>query len=263
MAISEETKKMRAALKEIVIPYLREQNFKGTYPHFRRIGKEKVDLMTFQSGKWGGFRVNLGIGPLEGVVRKEKLIPPDKLTVYNGFGYVTLTIDEYHVDCLFGYVPSCEAVAYEVRSLIEKRADLIFDRMYNRKLAFESLTPEQYSEFEELLKENMKTRYYSFRNCDGPSFYMMNRLILEYIDGSLKFFIEFFKTLTPEQIEALEWKLKLKYRCEYFLREPKYKNRKYDRILNDLLGKNMDEETVLLFYSEMKNWRCISTNEMI
>ena len=45
---------MHTCLKTHTISALREQGFTGTYPHFRRIGKERIDLVSFQSGKWGG-----------------------------------------------------------------------------------------------------------------------------------------------------------------------------------------------------------------
>lgn len=37
---SNERKKMDAALKQVVIPILREQGFKGSLPHFRRVNKK-------------------------------------------------------------------------------------------------------------------------------------------------------------------------------------------------------------------------------
>ncbi len=261
MAISEETKKMRAALKEIVFPYLREQNFKGTYPHFRRIGKEKVDLMSFQSSRWSSeFTINLAIAPLEGLFWDGNLIPPNKLKTYNSFDHARLTIDEYHGDHWFDYLPSYEAVAYDVMNLIEKRADSIFNRMYHEKRAFESLTPEQYSELEQILKNNIKRPFgYDRRSMRGA----METVVLEYMDGTLKFFMEFYRTLTPEQIEALEWKLKLKYSYEYLSREPAHEKYRYDSILKDLLEQTIDEEAVLFCYHKIREWRCISTNEMI
>ncbi|WP_144697743.1 DUF4304 domain-containing protein [Fictibacillus phosphorivorans] len=46
---------MDAALKQVVIPILREQGFKGSLPHFRRVNKKNIDLITFQFNRWGGY----------------------------------------------------------------------------------------------------------------------------------------------------------------------------------------------------------------
>ncbi|MEY8738422.1 DUF4304 domain-containing protein [Bacillales bacterium AN1005] len=57
-----ERKKMDNALKQVVIPTLREQGFKGSLPHFRRINENNIDLITFQFNKWGGsFIVELAL----------------------------------------------------------------------------------------------------------------------------------------------------------------------------------------------------------
>lgn len=39
---------MDNAIKEITIPFLREQGFKGSFPHFRRIKEDRINLLTFQ-----------------------------------------------------------------------------------------------------------------------------------------------------------------------------------------------------------------------
>lgn len=44
---------MDTALKQIVIPILREQGFKGSLPHFRRVNENKIALITFQFNRWG------------------------------------------------------------------------------------------------------------------------------------------------------------------------------------------------------------------
>src|SRR3989442_4690923 len=45
---------MTAALKETLVPALRARGFKGSLPHFRRIGEERVDLLTVQFDRHGG-----------------------------------------------------------------------------------------------------------------------------------------------------------------------------------------------------------------
>jgi hypothetical protein len=72
-------------LKEIVIPVLRGNGFKGSLPHFRRISKEKVDLITFQFDKYGGgFIIEIAVCPPEGYTHTwgEK-VPPNKVSAYD------------------------------------------------------------------------------------------------------------------------------------------------------------------------------------
>ncbi|WP_205504376.1 DUF4304 domain-containing protein [Rufibacter psychrotolerans] len=52
--MSEERTEMINALKEIFIPVIREKDFKGTFPHFRRTKSGRTNLLTFQFDKYGG-----------------------------------------------------------------------------------------------------------------------------------------------------------------------------------------------------------------
>ncbi len=76
---------MIKALKEIVVPRLREQGFKGSFPHFRRSSKEKIDLLTFQFDKWGGgFVIEISKCPPEGITTYfGDSIPPNKVTAWD------------------------------------------------------------------------------------------------------------------------------------------------------------------------------------
>jgi len=59
---------MIAQLKKLVIPALRENGFRGSYPHFRRIKEKQIDLLTFQFNKYGGsFVVEVSNCPAEGI----------------------------------------------------------------------------------------------------------------------------------------------------------------------------------------------------
>jgi Domain of unknown function (DUF4304) len=71
--MSQEHDKMVRALKEIVVTKLREKGFKGSFPHFRRLRDEKIDLLTFQFDKWGG-----------GFVIEISMCPPDGITTHWG-----------------------------------------------------------------------------------------------------------------------------------------------------------------------------------
>ncbi len=45
---------MENSLKAIVVPILRERGFKGSFPHFRRRGETRIDLISFQFLSSGG-----------------------------------------------------------------------------------------------------------------------------------------------------------------------------------------------------------------
>jgi hypothetical protein len=51
---SPDRKEMIKYLNEIVVPILRQLNFAGPFPHFRRLTKERINLMTFQFDRHGG-----------------------------------------------------------------------------------------------------------------------------------------------------------------------------------------------------------------
>ena len=52
--MSESRDQMIAALREIVVPVLRDMSFRGSFPHFRRLRDTQIDLLTFQFSRWGG-----------------------------------------------------------------------------------------------------------------------------------------------------------------------------------------------------------------
>jgi hypothetical protein len=76
---------MDDALKEYVVPALRERGFKGSYPHFRRSLQNRVDLLTIQYDKnGGGFVVEIGRCGVEGVTTHwGKHVPAAKVTAWD------------------------------------------------------------------------------------------------------------------------------------------------------------------------------------
>jgi prophage antirepressor-like protein len=69
MTRSPYAEKMHKALKQIVVPYLREQGFKGTFPHFRRPTETKIDLLSFQFRmQGGGFFIDFASSTPDGIV---------------------------------------------------------------------------------------------------------------------------------------------------------------------------------------------------
>lgn len=76
---------MIQALKDVVVPVLRERGFTGSFPHFRRCRQERIDLFTFQFDKYGGgFVIEIGQCQPEGVTKHGgKHIPPDKVRAWD------------------------------------------------------------------------------------------------------------------------------------------------------------------------------------
>jgi hypothetical protein len=85
MPTSQEHDKMVKALKEIVVTRLRQQGFQGSFPHFRRFGDEKIDLLTFQFDPWGGgFVIEISKCPADGIMTSwGEHIPANKVKAWN------------------------------------------------------------------------------------------------------------------------------------------------------------------------------------
>ncbi len=65
MNTKDHREKMTGALREVFLPDLRAKGFKGSLPHLRRIGLERVDYLSIQHNSSGGsFVVELAtVGP--------------------------------------------------------------------------------------------------------------------------------------------------------------------------------------------------------
>jgi hypothetical protein len=76
---------MIAALNAVFVPTLRERGFKGSFPHFRRIKPDRIDLLTVQFDKWGGgFVVEIAKCGSEGITMPWGLqIPPNKVRAWD------------------------------------------------------------------------------------------------------------------------------------------------------------------------------------
>ncbi len=68
MTHKEKRIRMNKAIKEIIIPFLRNEKFKGSFPHFRREKNEKLNLLTFQFSLYSPeFIVEISNCPLNGM----------------------------------------------------------------------------------------------------------------------------------------------------------------------------------------------------
>jgi hypothetical protein len=74
---------MDKALKDITIPFLREQGFKGSFPHFRRLKEDRMNLLTFQFSLYSPqFVVEILNCPPEGILISGKEIKPSACNVH-------------------------------------------------------------------------------------------------------------------------------------------------------------------------------------
>lgn len=72
-------------LNNTVIPMLRKLNFKGSFPHFRRLTEKRINLLTFQFDRHGGGFV-IEIANCSTINYKTSLdisIVPNKLTAHS------------------------------------------------------------------------------------------------------------------------------------------------------------------------------------
>lgn len=82
---SREKQEMKKYLSEKVIPVLRQNGFKGSFPHFRRILKDRINLLTFQFDRdGGGFVIEIAnCSPSGFTTPWGKRIEPNSLTAHD------------------------------------------------------------------------------------------------------------------------------------------------------------------------------------
>jgi hypothetical protein len=74
---------MDDAIKNIVIPFLRTEGFKGSYPHFTRIKSDRINLLMFQFSLYSSkFVVEIANCGISGCFLGDKQIEPSKSRVY-------------------------------------------------------------------------------------------------------------------------------------------------------------------------------------
>jgi hypothetical protein len=75
---------LEAALRDVVIPELRQRGFRGSFPHYRRILPTRIDLLTFQFYSAGGsFVVEVAKCGPEGPTRPSGVIAPARATAWD------------------------------------------------------------------------------------------------------------------------------------------------------------------------------------
>jgi hypothetical protein len=76
---------MISSLRRLFVPALRGRGFKGSLPHFRRLRKTQIDLLTVQFDRHGGgFVIEISKCAPEGTTTYwGKQIPPNKVTAWD------------------------------------------------------------------------------------------------------------------------------------------------------------------------------------
>lgn len=72
-------------LKRVVQPHLRAEKFVGAFPHFRRLGEDAIDLVTFQFDRnGGGFLIEIARCPRDGLLSAFGThLPPNKTRAWD------------------------------------------------------------------------------------------------------------------------------------------------------------------------------------
>jgi Domain of unknown function (DUF4304) len=76
---------MDASIKANVVPFLRRRGYTGSFPHFRCLLPDRIDLLTFQFDRHGGgFVVEMGSCDVDGItLHWGKHVPPSKVTAWD------------------------------------------------------------------------------------------------------------------------------------------------------------------------------------
>lgn len=134
--MSLEKDKMIKSLNEIFIPELRNRNFKGSFPHFRKTENGKTNLLTFQFDRnGGGFIIELANWKeTEFKTHWGKLIPLNKLTAHDLFErkriYPNSTLEENGKESWFRYDENKDLK-------IENKFEILSKNVTNRILIME------------------------------------------------------------------------------------------------------------------------------
>jgi len=101
----EKRQEIDKALKEIVVPFLREKGFKGSMPHFRRQQSDRINLLTFQHSLYDTkFVIEIANCPVDGVTTSwEKQIHKNKVTAHDIGCRMRLGSEKHNTDYWFDY----------------------------------------------------------------------------------------------------------------------------------------------------------------
>ncbi len=115
-AMSDSRDQMIAAVREVVLPVLRDMGFTGSFPHFRRIRDAQIDLLTFQFNRHGGsFVIEVAFCAPDGFTTHwGEHIPPKKLRAHDIDPDQRPRLDSNHPDRWFHYEPVRPGIHAEI-----------------------------------------------------------------------------------------------------------------------------------------------------
>jgi uncharacterized protein DUF4304 len=135
--MSEPREQMIAALREVVVPVLRNMGFSGSFPHFRRIRESRIDLLTFQLNRHGGsFVVEVATCAPEGFTTHwGEHIPPQRVQAHDVHPEQRLRLGSHppeQTDHWFHYEPETSGsytnTALQVLPLLRTEAEEFWQR---------------------------------------------------------------------------------------------------------------------------------------
>lgn len=95
---------MISELKKKVIPILKESGFKGSFPNFRRVSRDTLNLITFQFDKWGGgFCIEIANGNPQGFTYGGEFIETKNIRPYHLVNRIRLGATDANEDYWFRY----------------------------------------------------------------------------------------------------------------------------------------------------------------
>lgn len=133
---------MKSALMENVVKPLKNQGFEGKYPHYKREKGNCIELITFQTNKYGGsFTVEVSaVFPNETDKKKSNIYFGDN----DGKINVWSTKDRYRLPGMFdGWFYYSDVYSYSYKTLFSKRTTMYRD--VNEKEAESFIPPEHFT----------------------------------------------------------------------------------------------------------------------
>ena len=117
-AMTDSRDQMIAALREVVLPTLRDMGFGGSFPHFRRIRDTQIDLLTFQFNRHGGsFVVEAAFCAPDGFTTHwGEHVPPKKVRAHDIHPNQRPHLHSNHSDRWFHYEPERPGIYAELAS---------------------------------------------------------------------------------------------------------------------------------------------------
>lgn len=105
MTPKEKRERIDKAIKEITIPFLREQGFNGSLPHFRRIQTDRINLLTFQHSLHDAkFVVEIANCPIGGITTFwEKKLEPHECNAHYMSHRLRIGSEKHKTDYWFDY----------------------------------------------------------------------------------------------------------------------------------------------------------------